>query len=248
MSDNTIPEPRKASDILLAIEAKLDQLLHLSRSQDLNIKILSNKFNVLTEEFRALSVDDGTSVPTAKQPVAPYSGEIVSTHVEYQLPMESNPNGFRRTSRPETFVQEPIKKSPGQAPSIQAQAPQTELLWNPNKPKAIPTTKTTTQAKSSEPATLDKVIKSPVIQRVIDNNNKSIFNANVEVINTQLNSIVYTTRTSSTGAWQASLEPGTYKVNVKRQESVSKSKVNMTMEFSVATSGTLLKLPDLIAR
>lgn len=254
MSDNDTPEPRKATDILLAVEAKLEQLLHLSRSQDLNIKILSNKLTALTTEFHAAMADDGTTQPAnADKKTSPYSGDTAAPQIEYKLPVTMEPNGFRRTSRPETFVKEPIQVKPGTAPiPQQAQAQPAELLWNPNKPKT-PTTKpvppaATTPPVSNAPKPTENVVKTPVIQRVLDSNGKSIFNANVEVINTQQNQIVFSNRTSSTGAWQALLEPGTYKVNVKRQESISKTKINMSMEFSVATSGVLLKLPDMVAK
>ncbi len=255
MSDNETPEPRKATDILLAVEAKLDQLLHLSRSQDLNIKILSNKLTALTTEFHAAMADDGTAPPAnAEKTASPFIGDTSIPQVEYKLPMTAAPNGFRRTSRPETFIKEPIQVKPGTSPvPQQAQAQPAELLWNPNKPKA-PATKPAPPPPAPAPASppapksAENVAKTPVIQRVLDNNGKSIFNANVEIINTQLNQIVFSNRTSSTGAWQAQLEPGTYKVNVKRQESISKTKINMSMEFSVAASGVLLKLPDMVAK
>src|SRR5208282_6569331 len=38
-------EPRKATDVLLDLESKVDTLLGLVQSQDLVIKVLSNKLN-----------------------------------------------------------------------------------------------------------------------------------------------------------------------------------------------------------
>ena len=42
-------EPRKATDVLLELEAKINLLLDIVRSQDLNIKVLSNKLNVFID-------------------------------------------------------------------------------------------------------------------------------------------------------------------------------------------------------
>jgi len=44
-------EPRKATDIILNLESKVDILLSIVRSQDLNIKILSNKLNSIIEKL-----------------------------------------------------------------------------------------------------------------------------------------------------------------------------------------------------
>ena len=38
-------EPRKATDLLLDLESKIDTILLLIKNQDLNIKLISNKLN-----------------------------------------------------------------------------------------------------------------------------------------------------------------------------------------------------------
>lgn len=250
MTDSENLEPRKASNILLVLEAKIEQLLHLARSQDLNIKILSNKINNLIEEFHSLTIEEPvvySNFPTQVTSQNSYEAEIISSKTEYQLPLEKNPTGFRRTSRPETYISESVFTE------VPPKSVEPELLYNPkkqvknpvfpiaNKPQII-------QAQQSQSPSMDVVSKSPVIQRIMDKNGKVVFLANVEIINTQTNKIEHTSRTSSVGKWQASLSPGTYKVNVKKQEALSKTKINATSEFSVAKSGVVLELPDLIAR
>ena len=244
MSDGDVTEPRKATDVLLALEAKIDQLLHLSRSQDLNIKILSNKLNVLSEKFNTFAQEFGPDFSANvaggvinPSPPAAFTPEIVSIPSRTELTVTDQPIGHRRTSRPETYVTEP-SFSDFQAPTTQP-----ELLYNPKK-------SSTKKAAATEsvPTTTETQVKSPVIQRVLDRNNKVIFLANVEVINTETNTIVHTARTSSVGKWQASLFPGRYRINVKKQESVSKTKMQAVYEFQVTNAGTVLELPDLVAK
>jgi len=50
-------EPRKASDIILSLEAKIDQMVALHRSLDMNIKLLSNKINEM------MQTADGHNIP-----------------------------------------------------------------------------------------------------------------------------------------------------------------------------------------
>lgn len=111
-------EPRKASEVLLEIESKVNILLDVVRSQDLVIKVLSNKLNDVINQLKQQQAGPPKIVVEAVQapinaPAMPHSftqlpvGEpertipIVS---EANLPSTDTPKGFRRTSRPETFA------------------------------------------------------------------------------------------------------------------------------------------------
>ena len=107
--------PRLATDVILELKEKLDIALNIVRAQDLNIKIISNKLNIIIA-----ALDKITSVP-APQPN--FSVEAVNTtrplfqnipdsfpekelsfSPEENLSVENSPIGFRRTSSPETFA------------------------------------------------------------------------------------------------------------------------------------------------
>jgi hypothetical protein len=123
-------EPRKASDILLEMESKVEILLNLVRTQDLNIKILSNKINELNDKYKQLSSQ--TAAPAKIEAVDTIHSTSISSEVV--LPQEVAPKGFRRTSRPETYSGDDkylsgnndavvVPKFPTQIPKMPAQLP-----------------------------------------------------------------------------------------------------------------------------
>jgi hypothetical protein len=120
-------EPRKATDILLELEAKVDSLVKSFQSLDLNIKIQSNKLNdilaALKQQAAPANKITVEAVDTRKKPS---TQEDVSSDEEllgnplqhfqptdperqipiyagHRLPITDKPDGFRRSSRPETF-------------------------------------------------------------------------------------------------------------------------------------------------
>ncbi len=94
--DNT----RKATDVLISIESKLEALLNYHKSQDLNLKILSNKLNSLTEALPKALENIKEKPPSPKFIVemadSPHVEKISS---EKNLQIETSPTGIRRTSR-----------------------------------------------------------------------------------------------------------------------------------------------------
>lgn len=111
-------EPRKATDVLLDIETKVNALLDIVRSQDLVIKVLSNKLNdVMGKLDKQNQAAPKITVEAIQQPVVPPSMPPGFTQLpagdpernipiaaEHRLPETSSPQGFRRNSRPETFA------------------------------------------------------------------------------------------------------------------------------------------------
>src|SRR5665213_1846654 len=114
---------RKATDVLLDIESKVDVLLGIVRSQDLVIKILSNK---LSDTIARLDKQQSGSPRITVEAVQPPIQSIVPagfTNIpagdpernipfvaESRLTQTDSPDGFRRNSRPETYVQEKATK------------------------------------------------------------------------------------------------------------------------------------------
>lgn len=109
-------EPRKATDVLLDIESKLDKLLSMVAAQDLTTKILSNKLNEImkgpskpappaAQQYMAEAVQKAPTPPPtiAIQPSTVDPSRTVMVTAESKLSVEDVPNGFRRTSRPESY-------------------------------------------------------------------------------------------------------------------------------------------------
>jgi len=84
-------EERKATDILLDLESKVDSLTNLMRSYDLNLKILSNKINLL------LNPEQPKEIKSQNKPSV---NAIVISPEDNRVPVETSPIGERRTSRP----------------------------------------------------------------------------------------------------------------------------------------------------
>jgi len=111
-------EPRKATDVLLDVESKVNTLLDIVRSQDLVIKVLSNKLNDVIGKLDKQQSAPPRIVVEAAQ-IAPRANIVPSTFdqipagepernipvtAESKLPQAGAPQGFRRSSRPETYA------------------------------------------------------------------------------------------------------------------------------------------------
>lgn len=106
-------EPRKATDVLLALENKVDTLLSIIKAQDLNIKVLSNKLNAVMEQMSKQQAAPPQIKVEAVQPPLPANPFVqmpagdpektIPVLAESKLPSSTSPQGFRRNSRPETY-------------------------------------------------------------------------------------------------------------------------------------------------
>lgn len=241
-------EPRKASDILLEMESKVEILLNLVRTQDLNIKILSNKINELNDKCKQL--------PT--QPVAPVKIEVVETHrsasisSEVVLPQEVAPKGFRRTSRPETYSGDDkylsgnaetvvVPKFPTQIPKMPTQLPDPEVV--------VPVKNITKPAMEFTEMPEKRSVDAnnvPIMQRVVSKTGKSVFMADIEIIDLSTMNSISKTRTNGTGKWMASLPIGKYRVFIKKRESVNKDILEVSQDINVDGSQSPFELKTII--
>ena len=236
--------PRKATDVLLELESKIDMILDIVKSQDLNNKILSNKLNTILEAQRQ-QLDRNVSKPTIEVARAPTSQELerqIPISPEMTIPMEQSPQGFRRTSRPETYegdnsyLKKPASKqttSPVQKSEIivPVQSPQEETQF--------------IERQAPSPAIAHNSV--PVMQRVVDKNSKSIFLADVVVLGAS-DGKPYKTRTNGTGKWMASLLPGNYHVTITKRDAATKEKVETSQDIVIDGKTSPLNLPMLIIK
>lgn len=243
-------EPRKATDVLIDIERKIDALLSIIQAQDLNIKILSNKLSILIDDINTKKIN---------QPPAIISGTIrtadqknIQIKSENNLPITNNPVGFRRTSRPETyagddqFLTQPklIQKTiEHQIDTNQSDEfvdydsnQQQEQKNKRGRPKKVEQTNimNTPQITESKISQSEPVLGTiPVSQRIVDKNGKSLFLADVEIYELISNEFLYKTRTNGMGRWMATLNPGKYKIVIKKMQSLSKEKIDVSQEITV---------------
>jgi hypothetical protein len=258
-------EPREATDVLISVENKLDTLLGLVRSHDLNLKILSNKINEMMNKMNEqppppkIIVETVQTAPKPSMPptftALPVDPErnipIVAEHV---IPQTDSPQGFRRNSRPETYanekdeVQLPIQIPPAVI-NQQVKAPPgrsvSDVLVSPKPaPQQSIRSEPITMIEQPEPASIQGQI--PVVQRCVDKNQKSIFLAEVEVINLESKDIVHKTRTNATGKWSGVFGNGKYRAIIRKRESLTKEKIEKTYDFQVDGTLSRLDLPVLI--
>jgi hypothetical protein len=266
-------EPRKATDVLLQLESKVDSLVTIIQTLDFNIKVLSNKLNeimksldkqqappkIVVEAVQAPLHNPEAQAVTWAQPLRVDPERAIPITAADKLPQVDTSQGFRRTSRPETYAKEaqqmqppvPTQSLPNvQFPSHTPKPPPGrsvgETVVAPPAVKAKPMETMPDEQLQVSASEMHHVI--PVEQRVVDRNGKSVFLADVEVINVLNGEQVNKTRTNGMGKWMAPLPVGTYQVTIRKHESVTKTKVEATQTIKVDGLQSPLKLQTVIIK
>ena len=269
-------EPRKATEVLVDLESKIDVLLDVVRAQDFNIKILSNKLNSVMEQLQKTQaappkitveaiqtpigitpvtnpVQPPVTNPFVQMPVAD-PDKSIPVAAEAKLPQDSSPQGFRRNSRPETYAgdnaylphAEEGHRMPMQIPKPPPGRTGNDVVVpQPTKQKPPQQPQKQAEQTQSQPTVRGNI---PVIQRIVDRNNKSVFLADVEVTDLTTSQPVFKTRTNGTGKWMASLGIGAYRVVVRKRESVTKERVEAVQDIQVDGTQSPLELPVMIIK
>lgn len=248
-------ETRKATDVILDLESKIEILLSLVRNQDLNIKLLSNKLNSVMERLdknssNKIIVEAVNTIPTPQLP----DNKNIAVSPEDGLAIENNPVGFRRTSRPETFSgdQSFLNKN-SQSPNVvfPMQLPKMAENATVNAEVVVPAQATGLNKSDKSKKEVKEEPKSnsvPVVQRVVDKTGKSIFLAEIEIVNLLNGEVINKTRTNGTGKWMASLPIGNYKTIIKKRDSMTKEKVEVSQDIQVDGMSSPLELQTLIIK
>lgn len=222
---------RKASEIIVDLEVKVDKMLGLIQSLEYNIRLLSNKVSLLEEKLEKSNPIPKFSIEQANVKDTPT--ETYFSPEEY-LKVDEAPTGFRRTSRPETFSNVPFM----QQPQPTKKPPSTAEILVKNQEPTPPNVEVNTQKMYQNTI--------PTIQRVVDRNGKSVFLADVEILDTNTNNLVLKTKTNGTGKWMASLPIGDFKVILKKRNPISKEKEEVVQPLHVDGSKSPLELQTLI--
>lgn len=227
-------EPRKASDVLIDLELKINTLLQLVRSQDINIKILSNKLNALLDSKPIENISMESENITNK----------IQISAEDKLPIEQFPPALRRNSRPETYNSSNNDQFTDYKPTSDAEV----IVDFKDKPIKNGFVKLDLPNEEVNDKNDQNHMVIPVHQRVVDRNGKSVFLADVDIINLDNNKSVFKTRTNGTGKWMASLNPGNYNIIIQKRESVSKEKVKIEQSLTILPDSSLIELQMIILK
>lgn len=212
---------------------------------NLNIGIISNKLNgLLSGQAKEAPKFTVESVNTAPPPV------VVDPAAA--IPMEDRPTGFRRTSRPETFAGDNATLNPVKKPPEEKRFP--VQIPRGNKSEVIVPTQATELKSQQVAPPQNKTIKQsngnsiPVSQRIVDHNGKSVFLADVNIMNNETNESVFTTRTNGIGKWMAPLPMGNYLVTLRKRDPLTKEPVEITQNISIDGTKSPFELPVCIIK
>lgn len=248
-------EPRKASDILLELEKNVNSILNIIKAQDLNIRVLSNKFSMI------LSALEKQTQPASKitvEAVDSSSNKNINISPENIIPVEKEPKGFRRTSRPETFEGDNSYLPPSNKDKVQSNPAIPSNAMRPPPGRTMDVTvpveanqkNTFVPPKQTNNSQHKNIVQNaiPVMQRVVDGNGKSLFLADVEIFDANTMETVSKSRTNGTGKWMASLGVGSYKVIVRKMEKLTNNKKEISQDIQVDGSTSPYELQTLIIK
>jgi hypothetical protein len=227
-------EPRKASDILLALETEIRSLKGIVNLQDSILKMIlgnCNKTNAILEaliDVQQMPTELRASIKskffTPEQP-----SEAIAIDPGFPIEVEREFKGQRRINRP------------ANAPSTKASNADIEFKdYMASRKKSAPEE---FKPKVAEPVKSEK--KVPVSQRVQDNSNKDLFMAEINLFSSD-GSPVLKTRTNPMGKWQAQLPPGKYTVKVSKMDTALQKKIEGEQNITVGNSNSTIILPTLI--
>lgn len=205
-------EQRKATDVVLAIEGKMDAILKISASYDHNMKLVLdrvNKIYLYVEEVKkSYQQEDHENISDRE--------EIVNVSDGAKITVSDMPIVEKRNTKSAPVEQAAISSTPYRLDGFS----------NP--------TLNETEFKAT-----DK--KVPVIQRITDQNGKDIFMADVVIFNDKQES-VYKTKSNAVGKWQAHLRPGRYTVSVSKTDMSSKKKLEVKQDITIPQSNATVTL------
>lgn len=222
-------QPRLASEVILELEQKINNILNIVQALDLNIKIISNKLNSINISANSGKIDQPQYSASLPEDDDPKHIKVPASNPEIIDPSKiSNRRGSRHevydNSKPEAKIKEP------------------EIIVPINQKQEI----IVNQSNQSNQKPIENAI--PIMQRIIDKNGKSIFLANIEILDAENGSLVYKTRTNGTGKWMASLAPMKYKVLTSKLEQLTKEKITSLQEIIIDGKTSPLQLPDFILK
>lgn len=258
-------EPKKVTDIVYDLDKKVNLIIELLRVTDLNQKILINKLKETVERLDKISTNNNTLSNNFQNNnnfkiEAVDIASNIKTNKDVNLQLESIPKGFRRNSRPETYSGDNEYVKNIASPTEEISSPKiSELNYNQeNNQKDIntPINKNNDDLMGTEIKIENKELVSHpnmignilVQQRVVNKNGKSVFLADVQIINLDNNNESVKTRTNAAGKWSSALAPGNYRVTLKKMDAATKEKIEMSQDIIVDGRINPLDIPMVIIK
>jgi hypothetical protein len=171
---------------------------------------------------------------------------------ENSIPQTNTPEGFRRTSRAETFAK--TKAQPEMPVQMPPNMPRTTQVSEAVAvvPPMLPTKKVDPREDDglifSEYKEKSDQVQIAVVQKCLNANSKPIFLANVEITDLATGLKVHKSRTNAVGKWSASLGLGNYRVVIQKLEPVTKAKVESVQDITIDGSQGRIELPMIIIK
>jgi hypothetical protein len=223
-------DQRKATDILVAIENKVNTLLQIMSSYDMNMKLVLDRTNKIHNYISRLEAEEAAMLKEHETVAIDDDKTVVQTSADHVMTVSETPVGPHRTSRVETYAPMQIPTSPPiqqvpvqrQTPAPQQQAPTPEKSGSPDR-------------------------KVPVSQRITDSRGKDLFMATISILDSDKN-LIDTVKTNATGKWQAHLKPGKYHIHIVKTDSATKSKIEAMQELNIPNSNSIVMLPTAIIK
>jgi hypothetical protein len=214
------PEPRKASDIILALESKVDVLQKLVFNQDMLLKLIADKTNKIFAYIDELQKEYRQSQLAQQDADDEEEPKVIKISNEHQITEATEID---------------ISKRRIDRAGVAAQVQQPAVLAVPNQ----------SSEKVPQPPASTGNKKVSVIQRVSDNTGKDMFMASV-LINDEAGNEVHKTKTNAVGKWQAQLKPGSYIIKLTKTDTATKKILETTQKINVGNSNSTITLPVVI--
>lgn len=217
-------EDRKATDVLLQIESKVDELLSYIKADNLANKIILERLRIVTESLEKLSLKPSSvSVSdSGKKPNLSVSADFTKPTTNVGSEQQQQKQLSDKISVTTLSLKDKIKKAMDDAKE------DTSSL-------EFPAAKEQSKEKNT-----DKPIS--VQQKITDVEGSNLFMANVEIFD--LNDVlIKKTKTNQTGKWLAQLPVGTYNVAVTKVGANNKPSINVKYSIEITNENSNLELP-----
>jgi hypothetical protein len=213
--------PRKASEVLLSLENKVEVLTALVYNQDLLLKLAVDRCNKIYAYIEELKKEyQEQAVAQAKEGEEQEDPRMVMSPPPEQVITDANINeqvGEKRGAR----MAQQMRQQPIMMPQNREE-PQQQPAGQEGR-------------------------KIPVIQRVSDSTGKDLFLAQV-VISDENGKLVHKTKTSAVGKWQCLLKPGVYSIHISKTDTATKKVIEATQQITINNSSSTITLPVAIIK
>lgn len=213
-------ESRKATDIVLSLEEKINTLTKIVGVYDMNIKIILDRVNKIYSYIEMLQREMAADQNAGPVQNIQSDKDIVEADSEHALTVSDKPMNHRRTPRSEMYTSEVLPATP-------IQAPPTQVVSSDNN-KKVPVIQRVTWVAA-------------------DSTTKDLYMAEVSILN-ENKELVSKVKTNAAGKWQAYLKPGSYTINIVKTDTATKRKIEALQDIQVNDSNTTLTLPTVVIK